>query len=431
MSESISVETALSPSWTLYTDRRRWGLLAVLFLVSTSNYFDRNVISVLLEPIKHEFNASDTLLGLLGGFCFAIFYALFGLPVARWADRGNRRTIITLALTVWSGMTVLCGLTHTFWHLALARIGVGAGESGAIPPAQSLIADYFPPQQRASALAIFTAASMAGYLLGFGVGGYLAATHGWRSAFLVGGLPGLALALLTRFGLDEPRRRIGFVSLSADRESIKETLAHLMAKRGFLYALAGCILYFFIAYGALIFIPSFLIRSLHVPLAKVSVTYGSVAAVASVVGTLGGGWVADRLGRRDIRWLAWLPAGAIALTGPVFLVAFSLERFRPFLVLSFAGMMLLTGGLPPIFAAVHAICGSRRRATAIAIVLFSATLFGGGFGPLITGAISDALSAKYGSDGLRCSLMLVMPLLVVTGGLFFQCGRAMPADLEA
>lgn len=131
--------------WNLYSDRKRYWLLGILWLVSCSNYLDRNVISVLLEPIKQEFKVSDTLLGLLGGLAFALFYATLGIPVARWADRGNRRTIITAALTVWSCMTALCGMAHTFVQLLLARVGVGAGEAGAISPAQSLIVDYFPP----------------------------------------------------------------------------------------------------------------------------------------------------------------------------------------------------------------------------------------------------------------------------------------------
>jgi MFS family permease len=432
MSAIIQVAPAPSApaSWELYSQRQRWGFLAILFLVATSNYFDRNVIAVLLEPIKHEFHVSDTMLGLLGGFCFATFYALFGLPVARWADGGNRRTIITLALTVWSLMTVLCGLAPSFGYLAAARVGVGAGEAGAIPPAQALIADYFPPQQRARAIAVFVAAAMAGYLLGFGVGGSVAATYGWRAAFLLAGVPGLALALLTLFGLDEPRVRLGFPSGNPDRESLGESLRRLKAKRAFIYAVIGCLLYFFIAYGAVIFIPSFLIRVQHVSLGLVSTAYGTAAAVGTVVGTLGGGWLADRLGRRDVRWLAWLPAAACALTGPLYMIAFSVDHFGLFLALGCVASTLLGGGLPTVFAAILAVCGSRRRATAIAIVLFSATLFGGGFGPLVTGAVSDALSATYGAEGLRYSLMSIMPLLLVTGGFFYLFGRAMPADLE-
>ena len=416
--------------WTLYTGRQRWGYLAILFLVSTSNYVDRNVISVLLEPIKQEFQVSDTMLGLLGGFCFAIFYALFGMPIARWADRGNRRTIITLALTVWSLMTLCCGLAQSFVQLAIARVGVGAGEAGAIPPAQSLIADYFAPEQRATAISIFFASAIAGYLLGFGLGGYIAATQGWHVAFLVVGAPGLVLALVTGFGLSEPRLRPGFEVNRRDSESVRESVARLKAKRSFLYALIGCLLYFLVAYGALIFVPSFLIRTLHVPLAQVSVQYGTVSAVASVIGTLGGGWVADTLARRDVRWLAWLPALSLVLTGPIEIIAFSATTFTFFMVLGFVASVLLAAGLPPVFAAIHAVCGSRRRATAIAIVLFSSTLFGGGFGPLLAGTLSDFLTARYGASGLRYSLISMMPLLVVSGVCFYFFGRTMPKDVE-
>lgn len=425
---AVSVEAAAP--WKIYSDRRRWGLLAVLFLVSTSNYLDRNVISVLLEPIKQEFHVSDTMLGLLGGFCFSVFYAVFGLPVARWADRGNRRTIITLALGVWSLMTLCCGLAQTFVQLAIARIGVGAGEAGAIPPAQSLIADYFSPQQRATAIAIFTAAAMAGYLLGFGFGGYIAATHGWRAAFLVAGAPGLILAVITRVTLSEPRLREDFKVVRNAGESIGETLAALLSKRSFLYAWAGCVLYFLVAYGALIFVPSFLIRTLHVSLAQVSVDVGAVSAIGSVVGTLSGGWIADRLARRDVRWLAWLPAVALVVTCPIQIVAFSVSSFALYLTISFFGGVLLMAGLPPVFAAIHAVCGSRRRATAIAIVLFSATLIGGGFGPLISGAISDGLTARYGADGLRYALISMMPLLAASGACFYMFAQAMPRDIE-
>jgi MFS family permease len=423
-------DAGMTPSWTLYSSRQRWTLLAVLFLVSTSNYLDRNVISVLLEPIKQEFHVSDTMLGLLGGFCFSIFYAVFGMPVARWADRGNRRTVITVALAIWSLMTLCCGLAQTFVQLAIARIGVGAGEAGAIPPAQSLIADYFSPQQRATAIAIFTSAATAGYLLGFGFGGYVAATHGWRMAFLVAGAPGLLLAVITRIGLSEPRLRPGFQAARTAGESVRETLTHLMAKRSFRYALVGCVLYFLMAYGALIFIPSYLVRTLHVPLARVSVVVGSVSAVAGVVGTLGGGWIADRLARRDVRWLAWIPAAALIVATPFEIAALCANSFLAYLTISFVGGALIAAGLPPVFAAIHAVCGSPRRATAIAIVLFSATLIGGGFGPLVSGAISDSLTVWYGADGLRYALIAMMPLLAASGACFYFFAQAMPKDIE-
>jgi predicted MFS family arabinose efflux permease len=422
--------SALQPRpWELYSPRQRVGLLIVLFLIAASNVFDANVISVLLEPIKREFQVSDTMLGLLSGFSFSLLYALIGIPVARWADRGNRRTILAFALTVWSVMTVFCGLAQTFGQLALARLGVGAGESGATPAAQSLIADYFPPDRRASAYALLTSGSTVGYLLSVGLGGYVAARFGWRAAFLIAGLPGIALVLAARFVLREPRLRIGSPSDRAGRESIFQTLAQLKAKRSFVYALIAYALYCSMVSGALVFIPSFLIRVLHMSLTDVGVSYGALVVAASLIGTLSGGWIADRLGSRDIRWLAWLPSIACGLAAPVYVAALAVTQFRWFLLPGFVAWVLLNGILS-LFAAIHAVCGSRRRATAIAILLLSGALFGGGFGPLMAGALSDALSAVYGADGLRYSLMIMMSTLVVASGFLYLCGRALPADLE-
>jgi predicted MFS family arabinose efflux permease len=415
--------------WELYTSHRRYGLLAILFVVSTLNCFDQFVISVLLEPIKLEFRLSDSSLGLLTGICFALCYALCGIPWANWADRGNRRTIITIALALWSTMTVLCGLARSYGQLALARVGVGAGESGAIPTAQSLIADYFPPERRASAYAIFTCGLTTGYLLGVGLGGYVAAGYGWRAAFLIGGVPGLALAVIARFGLKEPRTRIGYPGGRGERESVSSSVLHLKAKLAFAYALVGFIMYYAIFYGVLNFIPSFLIRVLHVPLSVVGAEYGSLVAAATLVGTLGGGWVADRISRHDVRWLAWLPAVGCAIAAPVYVAALSMRDFRSFLALAFIAWIFING-TAPLYAAVHAMCGSRRRATAIAILLLCGSLIGGSLGPLIAGALSDKLSARYGVDGLRYSLMGMMLILVATSGFYYLCGRAMPADLE-
>jgi MFS family permease len=331
---------------------------------------------------------------------------------------------------VWSAMTVICGMAQTFWQLALARVGVGMGESGAIPPAQSLIADYFPPESRASALAIFTAAGSAGYVLGIGAAGYVAAAHGWRVALFVVGAPGLLLAVLVRFTLSEPRLRLGFQSARSAAESVGQAMRKLRRKRSYLYALSAFLLYFFFSYGVLVFVPSYLVRTLQATLADVSVTYGGVTAVGSVIGTLGGGWLADRLGRRDVRWLAWMPAIALIAAAPVFFCAFLTPDLTTFLALALVGYTLLLAGLPAIYAAVHTVCGSARRAMAIAIMLFSATLLGGGFGPLLTGAFSDALSATYGALGLRYSMMIMIPVLMASGILCVGLGRAMPTDIE-
>jgi predicted MFS family arabinose efflux permease len=416
--------------WKAYSERQRWLFLIVLFLVSTSNYADRYVISVLLEPIKREFQVSDASLGLLSGLCFALFYTAAGVPIARWADRGNRRTIITLTLTLWSVMTMLCGLAQSFWHLIAARIGVGVGEAGAISPAQSLIADYFPPERRASALAVFTSASSAGYVLGIGGGGFIAAMYDWRMAFILVGLPGLALAVWARYALAEPRLTQNFIRTRATAEVFSESFARLRAKRTFRLTLYASITYFFVLYGALIFIPSFLIRSLAMSLSDISFTLAIVMAVSSMLGAIGGGFAADFLGRRSIRWLALIPAIGFGVAAPAFQLAFLAPHVWLFMTIASLGYALLAAAAPAIYATVHAVCGNDRRATAVAIVLFSSTLIGGGFGPLATGLLSDALSAAYGTAGLQVSLISMTAILFVSAALCYRASRSLPAELE-
>jgi MFS family permease len=426
-----SSSSASVPAWSLYNEWQRWGFLTVLFLVTTSNYFDYYVLSVLLEPIKQEFHVSDTMLGLLSGFCFALCYAAAALPIARWADRGNRRTVITLALTGWSVMTALCGLAQSFWHLALGRLGVGAVEPGATPPAQSLIADYFPPERRATPIAILTmGGSAAGWLIGVGLGGYVAATHGWRIALLVAGAPGLALAVIVRLALAEPRLRLGFPGAGQQVERMSQTILCLRRKQSFLLALAGISVYAIFAYGVSIFLPSFMIRSLHATLAQVSVTWGCAIAAANLTGALAGGWLADRLGRRDIRWYCWLPGIAFTLAAPIYWLALATTRLSTFIAIDFVAESVLAIGVPVCFAAIHVVCGNRRRAMAIAIVHFSFMLVGSGLGPLVSGALSDALRSTYGAESLRYSLNTMLVFMVPAAVAFYWAADAMPRDRE-
>ncbi len=425
----VDKQPTLGP-WALYTPRQRWTYLAILFLVSTSNYVDRNVISVLLEPIKAEFKVSDTMLGLLSGLAFAALYATLGLPVARWADRGNRRTIITASLVVWSGMTALCGVAQNFWQLAFARFGVGAGEAGAIPPAQSLIADYFPPDQRSRALSIFMTSATVGYLIGLIGASQIAAHFGWRAAFLAMGLPGLLIAILTATVLHEPRNRNGFENSKGAAESSWQAVRALAAKPAFLNLLIGMTLYFIYAYGAGIFIPSHLVRVLQIPLAKAGATYGGVSALSALIGTIAGGILADKLAKRERRWLAWLPALGLLLTLPIIEFSLWTNSFTIFLALNFFSGAIIAGTLPVVFAALHFVCGSARRAMAIAIVFFFANLIGLGLGPAIAGVLSDYLGQQFGPSGLRYALMLISMALLPSAWFIFRAGRNLVADME-
>ncbi len=416
---------------TLYSKRQRGWLLAVLFLVSMSNYVDRNVIAVLLEPIKKEFAVSDTYLGLLSGFAFALFYATLGIPVARWADRGNRRIVVTLSLTVWSVMTALCGLAQSFTQLVLARIGVGAGEAGALPPAQSLIADYFPPERRASAIAVFMSSATAGYLVAFVGGAQLVSHYGWRIAFIAVGLPGLLLAVVVFFTLKEPRDVLGYSARNAaSDETFAGAMRQLFRKRSYAWIVVAITLYAFFAYGVLIFFPSYMIRSLGVSLSTIGTTYGAVSAVGALAGTLGGGWLADRLGSRDVRWFAWLPAIALALIFPLYVAAFLQATYTGFLVLTFIAGLLLSAGLPSVFTAMHAVCGSKRRTVAVAVLTFMMSMVGGGLGPLVTGVLSDFFAASQGSGALRAALISASTMLLPSAVALYLAGRGLRSDVE-
>ena len=432
MSTTVAPPTdaAAAPPWTLYSGRERWSFLAVLFLVSVSNYADRNIIAVLLEPIKAEFGVSDTLLGLLSGASFALFYATLGIPIARLADRGDRPLIITASLTVWSLMTVVCGLAQNFWQLAAARVGVGAGEAGAIPPAQSLIADYYPPEKRAGALAIFMASATAGYLLAFVVGSQVAAAYDWRWAFIVVGAPGLLLAILTHTVLKEPRKRLPALATGGS-ETLRQTLRRLSAKRSYVHLLIGLVAYFLVAYGAIVFVPSYLVRVAGLPLTTVSAALGGVGALGAVLGTLGGGFIANRAVRRDLRWAAWLPAVVLVIAYPFYVAAFLTTDLTLFTLLSLVAGLCLSAGVPGIFTALHAVCGSARRAMAVAIAFFFANLVGLGLGPVITGVLSDAFSASMGAVGLRWALICAMSFMLVAALFFYLAGRAMPPDVES
>lgn len=424
--------TAATGPWDLYPPRRRWTFLAVLFLVSTSNYVDRNIIGVLLEPIKREFGVSDTMLGLLTGFSFAIFYATLGIPVARWADRGDRKIILTVSLAAWSVMTAFCGMAQSFVQLALARIGVGAGEAGALPPAQSLIADYYPPAERGKALGTFMMSSMAGYVLGVVVGGQIAQAYGWRAAFLTVGLPGLLLAVVTYLVLDEPRRQPRFAVAQASMEPLRTSIKALMAKRSFVDITIAMVLYFLMAYGAFVFTVSYLIRTHGLSVGRASAIFGTVSTVTAVIGSLVGGALADRLARRDITWLARLPGWVLILAFPAYELAFSVRSLTMTVVVLAIGGSLLTGAIPSMFAALHAVCGSARRAMSVAVIFFFANLIGTGLGPIITGRLSDYFAASVGpAEGLRYAMMIVMVTFVPSGWFMLRASRNLARDQEA
>ncbi len=418
--------------WDLYTPRNRRAFLSVLFLVGVSSYVDKNIIGVLLEPIKLEFHVSDTALGLLSGLSFALFYVTLGIPVARWADRGDRKWVITLSLAVWSLMTALCGLVGTFWQLAAARFGVGAGEAGALPPSQSLLADYFPPAKRAQAIGIFMMSASAGYAIALILGGFVAHVYGWRAVFLMVGIFGIALTPLTHFVLKEPRRELLKSAVRpASGESMLDALRVLFAKPAYRNLLAATMVYFIMCYGALVFIVSLMIRVHGMNVAQAGTAFGTISAVGGLIGSIGGGVLADRLAARDLTRLARVGGLLMFAAIPFYELALWSSSLTVMVCLLVVGTMVLNAVVPPAYSALHVVCGSKRRALAMALVFFFANLIGLGLGPFIAGALSDRFAVVHGSaDGLRYALMVVMSVLLPAGWLMLRAARYMHQDAE-
>lgn len=424
-------EQPASKPWLLYSSRQRWRFIAVLFLVGTSSSIDKIVISVLLEPIKREFHVSDTELGLLGGLSFAIFYSLLGVPIARLSDRGNRRILIAIAVALWSIMTTLCGAAGSFMLLLVTRVGVSVGEAGSTPPSQSLIADYFPPDRRARAIGVFTTSATVGYLLGITIGSQTVAAYGWRGTFVILGLPGLLVAGAVLWLLREPRvdsrqQRRPFV----EHESFLTAARILLRKPSFVRMAAAHTIYAFAIYGALLFVPSYLTRVLGYPIEQAGYYFGITSAFAVFAGSIAGGFLSDWMVRRDQRWLVWFPGAIFILAGIPNSVMFLINSLPAFLAVNTLGMLLLNASLPAAFSAVHAVCGGKRRATAIALVLFLVNSIGFGLGPLLTGMLSDMFTARYGAAGLRYALLVAMLLVPLAGLLLVSAARSVREDCE-
>lgn len=407
--------------WLLYTARQRAVFMAVLFFVGASNNIDRNILGVLLPQIKAEFALSDTELGLLSGIVFAFFYATLGIPLARWADRGDRTHILSLSLMVWSAMTALCGLAQSFWQLALARIGVGAGEAGALPTAQSLIGDYFPPEKRAGAMGVFVLSAAMGYAGGLILGGYVAQHYGWRSAFLIVGLAGVVMAPLGALLLKEPRK---VIAARVTVEPMRVALAELIKNPAYRCILYAVVIYFFMGYGALVFIVSLMTRLFGVNVQVAGATFGTISVIGAIVGNLLGGFLANRLAKRNLANLPRTAGWAMIICVPLFEYALSRSTLSAMYIPLFLGLMLQNVMAPPMFSSLYLVCGSNRHATALAVVLLFANLIGLGLGPFLAGAISDYLAPTLGNaESLRWAIMILFVVMFAGGFFMLRAAR--------
>jgi MFS family permease len=388
----------------------RSRMLTLLAMVYAFHFIDRGILTLLIEDIKRDMQLTDTQVGLLTGMAFALFYSTLGIPIARWADRGNRITIISLATALWSAMVVCCGLAGTYLQLLAARIGAAVGEAGCVPPAQSLIADYYERKERARAMALYMVGGQASIILTSAVAGWLNQLYGWRVAFLVLGAPGLLLALLVRFYLHEPRLSAGAVRPAAAAPvGYLTEFKILWRQRAFRHLTIGFTLITFFGAGIGQWMPPFLIRTYGINTAELGAWYGLIWGVGGVVGTYAGGHLASRYAADDERLQLKAMAGLLAGFIPLYLGIYLVHNIHVVFGLMTVGALLLTAMVAPLFALLQQVVSANMRAMAIAVALLLSNLIGMGVGPVVVGAISDFLAPRLGDGSLRAALVIWTP----------------------
>ena len=424
--------------------RYRYVVLAMLILVYTLNFLDRQILGILAKPIKEEFHLTDGQFGLMSGLAFALLYTTLAIPIAWLADRFSRVWIMTTALTLWSGFTALCGFAVGFPQLFLARMGVGIGEAGGVAPAYSMLADYFPKHQRARALAAYAFGIPLGTAAGALVGGLLAVHFGWRTAFVAVGILGLMLAPIFRLIVRDPRRG-GADMAAGDTTSVQaaaaplgEVVRVLAAKPSFWLLAFGAASSSVCGYGVALWLPSFFMRSLGLTLRETAWYYSGIAFFGGLMGIWLGGAVADRLGAKSKAGYPLTPAVAFLISVPCFLLAMNSGSLvgnlggGAALALAFAIFLIPTGlnlaWLGPITAAVQHLAPAPMRTTASALFLLINNLLGIAVGTYYFGLVSDLLKPVFGQESLRWSIYTGMGFYLVAALLFFLASRRLAKD---
>ncbi len=386
--------------------RYRYYVLALLTVAAVFSIADRLVLSILLEDIKAEFNFTDTELGLLTGLAFALFYVLAGFPIARLADRSNRKNIVAASLAFYSAMTALCGAAVGFWSLFLARMGVGIGEGGAGPPAVSLLADYFKKHELARAMSIHTWGAVLGTGFGLIAGGALAAAFGWRMAFVLLGLPGLGLGLLIYFTMREPPRgRYSPQELNTDQARFSATIQSFLKNKVLMYTCLAWALVTTIGYAMAIWLAPIMLRNFEMDTANVGLVLGLTFIVGGIPGPVIGGMLVDHLSKTDVRWRAWIPAIGTLICLPLYylcLTAGSLTAFLGFFVVGYLFFLFQNG---PSIAIIQTSTRTGERATAFAFALLFNNMCGQALGPFVIGVTSDSLAPTYGAESLNMAVL--------------------------
>lgn len=432
--DSNRSDVASEPEGTAHA-HPNW-VLAVLTAAYICSYLDRDLLSMLVEPIKRDLVLTDTQMGLLSGTAFAIFYVTSGLFVGALADIWSRRIIIGTCLLIWSATTALTGVAHSFGQFFAARLGVGMGESGCVPAAQSLIAIYFPARRRAAALGIFTAGSATGTFLGFLLGGWINEWFNWRTAFFVASIPGIVIAVVVFATVGEPQQKIalgvahGKTSLTLIATRILGAISFLFAKRSFRYLALATALVMIVQYGTATFAASLFIRYHHLGSGKVGVVLAIAFGIAGGIGLILGGRAGDRFAKRNPAGYLQFAAVATAVSVPLYCGwAFSASSALASCLLA-AALFASSAAFGPLFASLHGIVQPSTRALGVSVLMFSSCIVGIGLGPLLGGGLSDALVPWFGAQSLRVALAVISALGLPAAAAFLAASRSLQHDWE-
>ena len=412
-----------------------WMLLVVYIL----NFLDRQIVAILAEPMKREFGLTDTQLGLLAGPAFALFYAILGIPIARYADKAgtNRVWLISISLAVWSGMTAVCGVAQNFVQLALARVGVGVGEAGCTPAAHSLIADSVPPEKRSSAIAFYGLGIPIGGLLGLIIGGIVNDLYGWRAAFMLVGAPGILLALVLPKIISDPRFSAGITKTAVGDAATKPALTvraaarEIFASKAYLYIFIAASFTAFLSYGKGLWTISFFIRSHGFSTTEAGIAMAVALGLSGVIGTWLGGKMADVFGARDKRHILTMPAIGMAVAAPILFMGYWAEDWRVAVALLIVPTILNSAYYGPAYGCVQGLVRPEARAIAASLVVFGQNLIGLGLGPLLFGVLSDSLQPIAGVESVRWVLYGAAWLGLIPAFFFWRASLRLKAELKS
>jgi len=409
----------------------KWFVLFMLTAVYMFNFVDRQVMIILQEDIKNDLLLSDTQLGLLTGLAFAVLYTTLGIPIAKYADTRNRKNILAFSLVFWSGMTVLSGRAQNFFQMMLTRIGVSAGEAGGMPPSHSIISDYFPPKQRATAFSIYTMGLYIGIFVGFIVAAVIAEKYGWRAAFYALGIPGILFAVVVYFTVKEPiRGRQDPEAVDIKNPTFLEVGKAVFSKKSFMYMGLGAGFTTFTLYGLNNFLPSYFLRYHELGLVEVSTTLGISVGIGGVLGALLGGVVADRKGSADKRWYLYVPLLACILcTIPAMIMLYT-DNSTVALAMVLPYTLLSSAFNGPVYAVGQSLVNAKMRAFASAITLLFLNGIGMAFGPLFVGLLSDILEPQHGVLSLRYAISACFLSFLLAIYFYWKASQHYEADLK-